>query len=246
MVRPVETHWLLANSFIPAFLKSAYKSLFGQPFELVLLDHGLYRRLKSAFINDYAKFWISLLNLNEVQLEKYCFRMFRHDERTNGHHIDYHRLFASMVSGRSWDTLFQHEIYHKPNQSLITSTLGLSGIANTRTMTEKMTMQRKAGTTPFLAAIMLILAKCPRELLLVMKTNDLIRSIDLELGGGQDELRLMRNLSVIGHSCLEHVFYASCNQRSPPPKEELKDYSLLAFKLFLLDSILVVYHRCLK
>lgn len=242
MVRPVDNHWLLNNTLTPFFVKSLYKTVFGQPFQLVLLDHGLYRKLNSSFITDYANFWISLLNCNEPQLEKYCFRMFRHDKRTNGQSIDYHRLFASMVSGRSWDSLFQHEIYHKPQQSLITSILGLSGIANTRTVTEKTTIQRKAGTSAFLTAIMLILSKCPRELLLVMKTNDLIRSIYLELGGGQDHWHLMRNLSVIGHACLEHVFQASCRLNSLPAVEELKDYSFLLIKLVLLDAIVRAYH----
>ena len=212
---------------------------------MVLLDHGLYRQLNPAFIKDYANFWIALLNLNEKQLEKYTFQMFRHDERTNGNQIDYHRLFASMISGRSWDALFQDKVFHSPDRYWITSTLGLSGIANPRTRSEKMTMQRKAGTASFLAAIMLILQKCPRELLLVMKTNDLVRSIDLVLGGGQDQSHLIRNASQIGWSCLNHVITSFerdqllCKQ-GDIGKDELKDYIFLFLKLVLLKAFLLL------
>ena len=126
LVRPVEYFWFLDSLLIPSCLKTLYSKLFWRPFELVLLDHGLYRQLNPAFIKDYANFWIALLNLNEKQLEKYTFQMFRHDERTNGNQIDYHRLFASMISGRSWDALFQDKVFHSPDRYWITSTLGLS------------------------------------------------------------------------------------------------------------------------
>ena len=211
-------------------------------FEIVLLDHGLYRRLDKEFVNDYARFWISILNSDEKGIEKYCYRMFLHPERQNSFgNIHYHRLFASMISGRSWDTL-------SLSSNTISTTLQdttpskwklVPGIANPRSVNERMVVQRKAGTTPFLSAIALILQKCRRELLLVMKTNDLVRGIYSSIGAGSDRVCLVSLASDLGWSCLDYVWRNEMLCDSDTEwYYEVGMYGLLSLKLLVLDTII--------
>ncbi|KAJ3306431.1 putative aarF domain-containing protein kinase 1 [Kappamyces sp. JEL0829] len=164
-------------------------------FEVVLLDHGLYRKLNETFISDYAWFWVSILNGNEKGMEEYCYRMFSHDKRSSDTGIDYHRLFASMISGRSWEALSSNS----------GSFLALNGITKIRDDKETNVVKTKAGTSKFLMAIALILQKCPRELLLVLKTNDLLRGIDSQLGVMKEEGHLVSLARDIGWSCWKYI-----------------------------------------
>lgn len=39
-------------------------------FQIVLLDHGLYRHLESPFIKDFSNFWLSLIKFDKKNLKK--------------------------------------------------------------------------------------------------------------------------------------------------------------------------------
>ena len=39
-------------------------------YQIVLLDHGLYRHLDQEFIHDFSKFWVSLIKLDKKNLLK--------------------------------------------------------------------------------------------------------------------------------------------------------------------------------
>lgn len=39
-------------------------------YQIVLLDHGLYRTLDKEFIKDFSKFWISLIKFDKNNLKK--------------------------------------------------------------------------------------------------------------------------------------------------------------------------------
>lgn len=122
-------------------------------FQLVLLDHGLYRSLSFDFRTSYAYLWKSLAEGNEEEIKKWSLIV--------GNGVSSYKLFSSMISGRSWDVIKEGEL-----------TAG-------RSEREK---QAVARANQYIEGIADILATVPRDLLLVLKTNDLIRSIDYSLG----------------------------------------------------------------
>ena len=152
----------------------------------MLLDHGLYRTLKRSFVLDYAHLWDALIRSNEKDIENYAYRLFLHGERVSKNGIDYHRLFASMLTGRSWEAISS----------------GDAGIASERTSQEINLISTKASQGEFIVAISEILAKLPGELLLLLKTNDLLRAVDASLGVGQTEKEhMLRVISTMGWYC---------------------------------------------
>ncbi|KAJ3187905.1 putative aarF domain-containing protein kinase 1 [Gaertneriomyces sp. JEL0708] len=159
-------------------------------FEIVLLDHGLYRQLTPTFRLDYAHLWAAILAGDENGIFDYSYRLFTSSEesrRRTGDDIDYHRLFASMLTGRSWD--------------VISDTKG--GIAQARSQREFQVIRQKASTGRFFFAIADILAKLPRELLLLLKTHDLLRSVDsaLEVSHGDSIDHMLRSVAIMGWYC---------------------------------------------
>jgi aarF domain-containing kinase len=159
-------------------------------FELVLLDHGLYRILSPKFRFDYALLWSALIQRDEVRIEKQCNKLFDdarqeewHRRVSRGEDLTFdqlvqeqekvgngppsHKLFASILTGRAWNSLVEDE-----------------GVAAPRTEKELKDIANVAGTSEFFIDLAAVLAKVPRELLFLLKTNDLLRSLDEELGVG--------------------------------------------------------------
>ncbi|TPX44292.1 hypothetical protein SeMB42_g04383 [Synchytrium endobioticum] len=154
-------------------------------FELVLLDHGLYKTIKRDFRLCYARLWDALIRADEQGIADESYELFKSDLRDRVKHdgIDRHRLLASMLTGRSWEAL------------------STGAMAKLRSAEEMNVIRSKALQGPFFIAIAEILAQVPRELLLLLKTADLLRAVDESLGvGGKhgDEDHMMRMVSIMG------------------------------------------------
>ncbi|KND00699.1 atypical/ABC1/ABC1-B protein kinase [Spizellomyces punctatus DAOM BR117] len=189
-VRPRPRPWLSRIPFLGSLVtRNPYN------FEIVLLDHGLYRQLPDEFRLDYAHLWTSILAGDEPGILMYSYRLFTHDKesrskRASEDGIDHHRLFASMLTGRSW------EVISDANKS------GM-GIAQARTTHEFQVIRQKAASGRFFLAIADILSKLPRELLLLLKTNDLLRAVDESLGvsGSSASDHMLRTVATMGWYC---------------------------------------------
>ncbi|KAJ3095606.1 putative aarF domain-containing protein kinase 1, partial [Phlyctochytrium planicorne] len=163
-------------------------------FEIVLLDHGLYRTLSDPLRLDYAHIWDSLLRGDEPGILEYSHRIFTRSTQSKGG-FDHHRLFASMLTGRSW--------------KLISSSSGssMSALATNRSTAEMDDVHQKAQSGMFFVAISEVLAKLPRELLLLLKTNDLLRAVDESLGvtrtgsGSSVLTGMVRRVALMGWYC---------------------------------------------
>ncbi|XP_046426364.1 aarF domain-containing kinase 1 [Neodiprion fabricii] len=117
--------------------------------EIVLLDHGLYATLSDQFRWEYAKLWLAILNGDRIQMRKYA--------ETLGVG-DLYGLLVCMVSGRSWDTI-------------------MAGIQKTKfTDSERDAFQEELPNV--LPQISEVLERVNRQMLLVLKTNDLMRGIE--------------------------------------------------------------------
>ncbi|KAJ3141538.1 putative aarF domain-containing protein kinase 1 [Geranomyces variabilis] len=198
-VRPRARPLLSYIPFLSAFLSNPHN------FQIVLLDHGLYRQLKPSFRLDYAHLWSAILAGDEAGILDYSYRLFTADPKEEDGEtttstaitrdgIDYHRLFASMLTGRSWDVI---------------SDRSGQGLAQVRTEAEMGVIKKKAATGRFFVAIADILAKLPRELLLLLKTNDLLRAVDESLGvstsGTSITLHMMATVATMGWYCAKAI-----------------------------------------
>lgn len=128
--------------------------------QLVLLDHGLYRRLDDEFRLEYAKLWKSLILGDVAGITASATKMNAADSVP---------LFAGMLTQRQWRDVTKWE-------------KGSNRLRHDRTEQEKEEIQDFVGQHA--AEIGSLLAKLPRELLLLLKTNDCLRSVDKELEAG--------------------------------------------------------------
>ncbi|KAI9320391.1 ABC1 family-domain-containing protein, partial [Dichotomocladium elegans] len=121
-------------------------------FDIILLDHGVYRSLPDNMRIDYARLWTSLIEGDEVGIEKYCARVGGTD----------YRLLASMLTGREWHTIAG------------------ARLTSARDAEEIDRVARK-DTARFLRRITNVLSSLPRVMLLLLKTGDLLRSVEESL-----------------------------------------------------------------
>lgn len=120
--------------------------------EVVLLDHGLYADLSDEFRWDYSKLWLAILDSDKVAMKYHCTRLGVGN---------YYGLLACMVSGRPWNTI-------------------MSGLQKTKyNKQEKATFQQEIPN--LLPQISTVLENVNRQMLLILKTNDLMRGIEYSL-----------------------------------------------------------------
>ncbi|CAD7089546.1 unnamed protein product [Hermetia illucens] len=122
--------------------------------DIVLLDHGLYANLTDKFRYEYSKLWLSILRVDRNAMRLHATNL--------GIQDNLYGLLACMVTGRSWDSI-------------------LSGVDKTKyTSAEKDIVQNNSKVV--LPRIADVLEQVNRQMLLILKTNDLIRGIETTLG----------------------------------------------------------------
>ncbi|KAK3845108.1 MAG: ABC1 family-domain-containing protein [Linnemannia gamsii] len=150
-------------------------------FEIVVLDHGLYRELSPEFRLGYARLWTAIIASDEEAIK-------RHALSLGG--IDAYELFACILTGRDWhviqDAKLTKQVRNKEETSKIST-----------------------GAGNWLVEIADILARVPRDLLLLFKTNDLLRALDEDMGA--DDGAQMRMFAVMGQYCAQVIFEAEKN-----------------------------------
>ncbi|XP_033328230.1 aarF domain containing kinase 1 [Megalopta genalis] len=130
--------------------------------EIVLLDHGLYANLSNEFRWEYSKLWLAIFDRDKSAMQIHCARLGV---------SDLYGLLACMVSGRSWNAI-------------------MAGIQKTKyNVNEKLEFQK--GIQQFLPEISSVLQKVNRQILLIFKTNDLLRSIEYSLNTGSRMFGMM-------------------------------------------------------
>nr|CAG4643125.1 EOG090X047B [Ilyocryptus agilis] len=118
-----------------------------------LLDHGLYLQLSNDIREDYARFWMSVIRSDTKEMESVAQKL-----GVGKLYV----LFACMISGRSWNAI-------------------QGGIdKHGKTTTEE--REIKDDASKYLMEIVEVLHRVPRQLLLIFKTNDLLRGLDSMLG----------------------------------------------------------------
>lgn len=159
-----------------------------QGFEIVLYDHGLYRYVDTEIREAYAHFWMSLMDGCNNKMKQYA-----HDFA--GINDQEFRIFSAAITGRDFDSSLDGSVTRKK-----------------RSPEEIKKMQRALQEGTGLASqIMQMLRHMPPVVLLILKTNDLVRYLDEALGS---PLGVTRQFVVMGRYCARTIFMEERKQGS--------------------------------
>ncbi|KAM6255396.1 aarF domain-containing protein kinase 1 isoform 1-T1 [Spheniscus humboldti] len=119
---------------------------------IILLDHGLYQVLSESFRMDYCRLWQALIKADMKRVQKYSRRLGAGD---------LYPLFACMLTARSWESV---------NRGI--DRLPVSASED---------VEIRSNAAAYLPQITRLLNNVPRQMLLLLKTNDLLRGIESAL-----------------------------------------------------------------
>ncbi|KAF4989152.1 hypothetical protein FDECE_14801 [Fusarium decemcellulare] len=151
----------------------------GPNFDVILYDHGLYRDIDLPLRRSYAKMWLAVIDGDMDRMKKYAHEVAGIEDK------DF-PLFASAITGRDY------------------SIVSKSGsILQTRTPDEEKTMSG-ALQEGLIVDLVQLLSRVPRIILLILKTNDLTRSLDENLQTRQGPIR---SFMILARYCTRTVFH---------------------------------------
>lgn len=144
-------------------------------FDIVLYDHGLYRTPDLALRRSYAKLWLAVIDADEARMRKYAYEV-------AGINDEQFPLFASAITGRDYRVV-------------------TSSVAVPRSSAEKEAISDALGDG-MLEQLVQLLGSVPRVILLILKTNDLTRSLDENLQTRQGPVRTFLILARYAARCV--------------------------------------------
>ncbi|KAI1747792.1 ABC1-domain-containing protein [Xylaria castorea] len=171
----------------------------GKNFEIIIYDHGLYRDIPEHLQRSYAKMWLAVINGDMEGMKQYA-----HD--VAGVTEEQFPLFASAITGRDY-------------------TVVSSSITQSRSEEEKKTMG-DALQEGLLSDLVTMLGQVPRIILLILKTNDLTRSIDENLHTRQGS---MRTFLILAHYCARTVLREQIDEIRQRPGSLLSPGNAIRF-----------------
>ncbi|PWA56293.1 ABC2-like protein [Artemisia annua] len=143
-----------AANLLVRTLPSSKRGIFGRrkP-QLVLLDHGLYKVLDNSIRTNYAALWKALVLADANGIKENCLKL--------GAGEDLYALFAGILTMRPWNRVIDPAVDH----------LTIQGNAS-----DHSELQMYASL--YFPQITELLHKLPRVILLMLKTNDCLRSVN--------------------------------------------------------------------
>ena len=144
-------------------------------FDIILYDHGLYRDIPRDIRRSYAHMWLAVLDTDIPRMRKYAWEI-------AGIGDDEFPIFASAVTGRDYN--------------IVTSSL-----VQERNAEEKRSMSDALGQD-LVEKLVGMLSRVPRVILLILKTNDLTRSLDENLKTSQGPVRSFMILARYAAHCV--------------------------------------------
>jgi aarF domain-containing kinase len=166
--RPKRHRWLV--DALP--LGSGYSD-----FDIVLLDHGLYRELSDDFRVNYARLWKAVVDYDEPEMARISAAMGAPAA---------HRLFSSCLTHRSWERMGS-----------------VNGLGSAYSLKELEAIRAKAPQ--FVEKISQLLNALPRDILLLLKTNDLLRSIERNLQT-ESPWPTSRSFLIMARYCIQAIY----------------------------------------
>jgi len=151
-------------------------------FDIILYDHGLYRDIPDDLRRSYAKMWLAIIDGDVERMKKYV-------NEVAGIGEDKFPLFASAITGRDFSVVS-------------------SSIMKPKEASEQKTMSG-ALQEGLLVDLVQMLGQVPRIILLILKTNDLTRSLDENLQTRQGPVR---QFLILARYCMRTVFHEQLDE----------------------------------
>lgn len=178
--------------------------------QIVLLDHGLYTHLSDDFRSKYSNLWLALIQANMESIKKYA---------TDLGVGELYGILACVISGRPWSAVVRGITEHIDKKAMRSEESEI-----------------KSYASRYMSEINQLLSSVPRELLLILKTNDLLRSIETRMGtkGQQVSFIIMtRYCSENVHSnLLQNCHNWQCKLRVKSSHRWI-DFKLRVYQLYL-------------
>ncbi|KAL1304790.1 hypothetical protein AAFC00_003722 [Neodothiora populina] len=144
-------------------------------FDIILYDHGLYRVPEMSLRRSYAKLWLAVIDADEPRMRRYA-------HEVAGINDEQFPLFASAITGRDYRVVTQ-------------------SVTQSRSTEEKEALTDALGDG-MLEQLVQLLGQVPRVMLLILKTNDLTRSLDENLHTRQGPIRTFLILARYAARCV--------------------------------------------
>lgn len=185
----------------------------GHNFEIILFDHGLYRTIPNQMKDDYARFWLALIDKQQDQMKIYGKKFAKINDTQ-------FPIFAAAITGRDFDHALNGDLEVERSQEEIDK-------MKTAMMSDGMMLN-----------LMSLLATVPRIVLLILKTNDLVRHLDESL---HNPLGQERTFLIMANYCAQTVYIDDLAKNSRINKK----WSL-TWVLCVIKSTQLYYARNLK
>lgn len=173
--------------------------------EICLLDHGLYITLPERFRHNYSQLWLAVINADVEGMKKFG------QELGAG---DLFPLLACILTAKPWESL----------------TSGLTKSGKKKDSKQEKEQLRKYAVEYF-PQIASVLSKVNREMLLVLKTNDLLRGIETCLGTRGERISLL-NTS-------RYCVYSAYDQKIKESQSYLGRFTLRVLRQYTLAKITI-------
>lgn len=148
-------------------------------FEVVLLDHGLYFDISQELRTNYARFWLALLSKSTPSVMAERRRLARSIANIDD---DLYHILESAITGRSGlegsDDKNPHGVGGGKRKSSLLDLDSGSEMTDEEQEHIRKTVMEKEG---LFIDILKVLRQVPRRMLMVLKLNDLARSLDANL-----------------------------------------------------------------
>ncbi|XP_050156554.1 putative ABC1 protein At2g40090 isoform X2 [Malus sylvestris] len=152
--------------------------------QLILLDHGLYKDLDPETRTNYAALWKALIFSDANAIKDYSAKL--------GAGEDLYALFAGILTMRPWNRVIDPAVDH----------LIIQGTESDRSELQMYASQ-------YLSQISELLRRLPREILLMLKTNDCLRSVSNSLL----QVPSLETFMIIGRVSSEAIIEAKLSQK---------------------------------
>ena len=189
------------------FVRKRKGATSGSDIELVILDHGIYTTLPNETRLSYSKLWRGILSQDEKMIR----------ESSNELGADFYELFAAIIVNRTYDDIMKKE----------KATGTKSRLGEHSSIEEKDAIKQYA--LYYHKDIVHILDVIKRELLLILKTNNYLKSIDSRLGNPNNSFTIINDVSW-------HVFRTELRQTT-----SFKVYWREFYRYYYLKAILCMY-----
>eukprot|EP00761_Pharyngomonas_kirbyi_P002876 gb/GECH01002880.1/.p1 GENE.gb/GECH01002880.1/~~gb/GECH01002880.1/.p1 ORF type:complete len:712 (+),score=85.24 gb/GECH01002880.1/:1-2136(+) len=139
--------------------------------QIVILDHGLYKELSHQFRQEYAEFWEAVVLKNERIMADYCRKLGIHN----------YKLYASMIMMQSYDRV------NLSSNKGSKSNIDFEEISLSEDEMSEFTQLMEKRREDF----MNIYRNMPKEMMLLMRCDNLLRSLNQELGAPVNRFAIM-------------------------------------------------------